>query len=145
MNKKKLLRLFNTYQKIPKTYTEGLSYEDTKKQLLSFLKNTKRPKTNFKSKPSQYTKKIKSMFGEVSPLELAYILSDGKKKRFKELVEGFARIINKGQGAYYSSGSRPNQSARSWGLARLYSVLLNGSSRRIDKHIVDKFNIPIIK
>ena len=33
--------------------------------------------------------------------------------------EALAKIVNKGMGAYYSSGSRPNQTAQSWGFARL--------------------------
>ena len=44
-------------------------------------------------------------------------------------------------GAYYSSGSRPNQTPTSWGLARLASVILNGPARRIDKTIWDKYKI----
>ena len=35
------------------------------------------------------------------------------------------KVINKGMGAYYSSGSRPNQTPHSWGYARLASVLLH--------------------
>ena len=42
-------------------------------------------------------------------------------------------------GAYYSSGSRPNQTPMSWGRARLASVILNGPSRRIDKNIWNKY------
>jgi hypothetical protein len=35
------------------------------------------------------------------------------------------KVDNKGQGAYYSSGSRPGQTAISWGKARLNCFLLN--------------------
>ena len=54
-------------------------------------------------------------------------------------------IKDKGEGAYYSSGSRPNQSPQSWGIGRYSSVLTGGPSRKIDKKIVDKYNIPLIK
>ena len=48
-------------------------------------------------------------------------------------------VLAKGMGAYFSSGSRPNQTPTSWGLGRLASVILNGPSRRIDKKIWDKY------
>jgi Family of unknown function (DUF5824) len=48
------------------------------------------------------------------------------------------KIINKGRGAYYSSGSRPNQTPDSWGYARLASALTGGPSSQIDYHILEK-------
>lgn len=48
------------------------------------------------------------------------------------------QIIKKGEGAYYSSGSRPNQSAQSWAHARLASALTGGPSSRIDYSILKK-------
>jgi hypothetical protein len=48
------------------------------------------------------------------------------------------KIVNKGEGAYYSSGSRPNQSAQSWGYARLGSALTGGPSSLIDYKILEK-------
>ena len=53
-------------------------------------------------------------------------------------------VIMKGKGAYFSAGSRPNQTPMSWGKARLASVLVGGASRKIDKKIVDKYNLPKI-
>ena len=44
-------------------------------------------------------------------------------------------------GAYYSSGSRPNVSARSWAYARLASVIMNGGARKVDKDIWDKYKV----
>ena len=41
-------------------------------------------------------------------------------------------------GAYYSSGSRPNQTPFSWGNARLASVIMGGPARKIDKKIWEK-------
>jgi hypothetical protein len=46
------------------------------------------------------------------------------------------RIIDKGRGAYYSSGSRPNQTADSWAYARLASSLTGGPSSAVDYHIL---------
>jgi len=48
------------------------------------------------------------------------------------------KIVNKGEGAYYSSGSRPNQTAKSWGLARLASAITGGPASRIDSVILEE-------
>ena len=38
------------------------------------------------------------------------------------------KMIQKGQGAYFSSGSRPNQTAHSWGRARMASGITGGKA-----------------
>ena len=48
------------------------------------------------------------------------------------------KIINKGEGAYYSSGSRPNQTAQSWGIARLASSITSGKAAVVDYNILEK-------
>ena len=48
------------------------------------------------------------------------------------------QIVKKGEGAYYSSGSRPNQTPQSWGLARLASSLTSGKAAAVDYDILDK-------
>ena len=53
-------------------------------------------------------------------------------------LSALKHIIKKGEGAYYSSGSRPNQSAKSWGLARLASSLTAGKSAAVDYDIIEK-------
>jgi len=47
-------------------------------------------------------------------------------------------IVKKGEGAYYSSGSRPNQTAKSWAYARLASALTGGKSAKVDFHLVKR-------
>jgi hypothetical protein len=49
-----------------------------------------------------------------------------------------AKIINKGAGAYYSSGSRPNQTAQSWGVARLASSITAGKAAAVDYNILEE-------
>jgi hypothetical protein len=49
-----------------------------------------------------------------------------------------AKIIKKGEGAYYSSGSRPNQTAQSWGIARLASAITSGKAAVVDYAILEK-------
>jgi hypothetical protein len=44
--------------------------------------------------------------------------------------------VKKGEGAYYSSGSRPSQTAQSWGYARLASALTGGKASIIDYSIL---------
>jgi len=48
------------------------------------------------------------------------------------------QIVKKGQGAYFSSGSRPNQTAQSWGLARLASSITAGKAAAVDYNIIEK-------
>lgn len=48
------------------------------------------------------------------------------------------QIVRKGEGAYFSSGSRPNQTAQSWGIARLASSITAGKAAAVDYNILDK-------
>jgi len=50
-------------------------------------------------------------------------------------TKGQNKILKKGRGAYYSSGSRPNQSSNSWAYARLASVITGGKARKVDNKI----------
>jgi DNA-binding Xre family transcriptional regulator len=53
-------------------------------------------------------------------------------------VNALNQIVKKGEGAYYSSGSRPNQTARSWGLARLASSITGGKASAVDYNILER-------
>lgn len=57
-------------------------------------------------------------------------------KKTKCTLSTLQKIIKKGEGAYYSSGSRPNQSAKSWGLARLGSSLTGNKASKYDFHLL---------
>lgn len=57
-------------------------------------------------------------------------------------IKGLREIVKKGEGAYYSSGSRPNQSAKSWGYARLGSAITGYNASIIDYHILKKYCKP---
>jgi hypothetical protein len=54
-------------------------------------------------------------------------------------IIGMKKIIRKGEGAYYSAGSRPNQSPQSWALARLASSLTGGKASIVDYKILEKY------
>tara|TARA_R110001606_G_scaffold296996_3_gene444754 strand:+ start:134 stop:400 length:267 start_codon:yes stop_codon:yes gene_type:complete len=50
------------------------------------------------------------------------------------------KIVEKGEGAYFSNPSsvRPMvKSARQWGIARLYSAVMNGAAAKIDKKLLN--------
>jgi hypothetical protein len=51
-------------------------------------------------------------------------------------ISALNQIIKKGEGAYFSSGSRPNQTPQSWGFARLASSLTSGKSAAVDYDII---------
>jgi hypothetical protein len=138
----------------PKRYTSGLSKEDKKKQEKQLKKSvedykkgkfTNRKKLeSFKSKPSSYVEQVKKKTGlPVNFDKLADKLTR-TDKREKEVRKGLEEIYDKGRAAYYSSGSRPNQTPESWGKSRAASVLVGGPSRKIDKKIVEKYNIPLL-
>jgi hypothetical protein len=53
-------------------------------------------------------------------------------------ISALRKILNKGRGAYYSSGSRPNQTAESWARARLASALTGGKAAKVDRKILQE-------
>jgi hypothetical protein len=51
-------------------------------------------------------------------------------------VGSLRQIVKKGEGAFYSSGSRPNQTPQSWGYARLASAITGGKAAAVDYAIL---------
>ena len=121
-------------RKVPKRYVpKGLTKEDRKKQEKSILEGKARPKVeSFKSQRSSHAEKFEKKYGKKIS-NLSWIS--------KNIISrtGIDKILDKGRGAYYSSGSRPNQTAQSWALARLASVIMGGNARKVDKAIWDKY------
>ena len=119
---------------VPETYLAGLKGKERDAQIKSFFESKDRPKTKAPTKRSGWVSKFEKKYG-VKINDKAFI--------HKNIITrtGQQKIIDKGMGAYYSSGSRPNQTPMSWGLGRLASVILNGPARRIDKTIWDKYKI----
>jgi hypothetical protein len=119
---------------VPDQYLKGLKGKEREKQIKSIFEGTIRPKTNVKNKRSSYVekfeKKYKTKITDKEFIHKNIITKTGQKK-----------IIDKGMGAYYSGGSRPNQTPTSWGLARLASVIMGGGARKVDKDIWDKYSI----
>ena len=128
----------------PKKYTAKLSRKDKKKQL-SQLKRLKkaysqgkyldRPKLkSYKKKESGWTAKFHKLYPEAKSIKQISKAVSIPEKALKE-------VIKKGKGAYYSSGSRPNQTASSWGKARMYAYILGSPTRKVDHHITEKYNV----
>jgi hypothetical protein len=53
-------------------------------------------------------------------------------------VGSLRQIVKKGEGAFYSSGSRPNQTPQSWGLARLGSAITGSKAAAVDYDILER-------
>ena len=123
-------------RKIPKQYIpESLSDKDLEKQVKSIKEEKGRPKVEtFKSKRSGFVKEFEEKY-KTKISDFDFIEKNILKK------EGIKQVLNKGVGAYYSSGSRPNQTPTSWSRARLASVIMNGPARKIDKKIWEKYKI----
>ena len=124
---------------IPKTLTR----KDKQKQLNMLMKSRKLYK-----KHKYFTRKKISSFKTKKSNHLtdAYrIYNINKITPNKELarktgctVQALKQIVKKGEGAYYSSGSRPNQTPTSWGLARLASSITSGKAAAVDFKIIDE-------
>ena len=56
-------------------------------------------------------------------------------------LKALQEVKKKGMGAYYSGGSRPNTTATQWAMARVYSYILGGKTRKVDKAITDKYKV----
>jgi hypothetical protein len=108
----------NMLQKSRKLYKQGKYY-------------TRNPVSSFQSKISSHILTARKMYG-VDKIGATNELS--RKSGCSK--SALAKIINKGAGAYYSSGSRPNQTAQSWGVARLASALTSGKAGAVDYNIL---------
>ena len=110
----------------------SLSPSDRRRQLRSIRSKTilPRPKVSYPRRRSSYTLKFQKKYGKRSIEWIG-----------KHLIrpQGILKILKKGRGAYRSSGSRPNTTADQWARARLYSVILNGPARQVDKDIWNKY------
>ena len=121
-------------KKIPKQYLpKTLSKEDRAKQKKSIEEGKMRPKVeSFKSKRSSHVVAFEKKYG-------VKITNDTFINKNIITRTGIKKILDKGRGAYFSSGSRPNQTPESWSRARLASVIMNGPARKVDKDIWEKY------
>ena len=128
----------------------------TKKDKIKQKKELKKSRKAYRKKnPTYYTrKKVKSYKSKTSN----HILNARKMYKVENIkpsaelakatkckIEGLREIVKKGEGAYFSSGSRPNQTAHSWGYARLASTITGGKAASVDYHILEKYCQPSSK
>jgi hypothetical protein len=130
--------------KVPMRYLpKMLNKKDNKKQVKMLIKSqeqykkgiyyTREKVASFKSKKSNHIANARKIYKieNITPTkELA--LKTGCN------LETLIKILRKGEGAYYSSGSRPNQTPQSWGLARLASALTSGKAAAVDYKIINE-------
>jgi hypothetical protein len=129
--------------KVPQRYVPtNLSRKDKERQK-GFIDKSRReykkgkyylrPKVkSFKSKHSSHVNTAREMYG-VETMKPNKALA----KKTGCSIKSLEKIVNKGRGAYYSSGSRPNQTPDSWGYARLASAITGGPASKIDYDILE--------
>lgn len=129
--------------RVPLRYVPSvLSRKDKRQQILQLRKSrrdysvgkfhTRKKLKSFKNKESQHIRNAKAMYKVKSVIPSAEL-----SRKTGCTQKSLRDIVRKGKGAYFSSGSRPNQSAHSWGIARLASSITGGPASHIDKHILE--------
>jgi hypothetical protein len=118
-----------------------LSFRDRKRQLRQLKRSrnaykkhiyiTRKKVKSYKSKKSKHILKAERIY-KLANLSINANLS----RKTGCSINSLRKIMKKGQGAYYSSGSRPNQTAHSWGLARLASSISGGKAAAVDYSIL---------
>jgi hypothetical protein len=128
---------------ILKYLPKRLTRKDKKRQFKALVKSRK-----LYRKGIYYTRKpVKSFTSKKSP----HIIKAEKIYKLKNIgatqevakatgcsIKALKKITNKGQGAYFSSGSRPNQTSQSWGIARLASSITAGKAAAVDYSILEE-------
>ena len=121
---------------------QSISRRDRVKQIQMLMKSRRlykkhkyytRGKISYKNKKSSHVAKAFKMYNIKS-------MTPSKELATKTgcSISALNQIVKKGEGAYYSSGSRPNQTPQSWGLARLASAITSGKASKVDYDIIDK-------
>tara|TARA_B100000787_G_scaffold12268_1_gene9049 strand:- start:7403 stop:7891 length:489 start_codon:yes stop_codon:yes gene_type:complete len=123
---------------IPKNLTkkDKLKQKNQLKKSRNFYKKgryfTREKLKSFKSKKSHHILNAEKLYN-LKNLSLNNNLAKKTKCQLKTLK----KIFQKGQGAYYSSGSRPNQTAHSWAYARLASAISGGKASAVDLKLLE--------
>jgi hypothetical protein len=130
--------------KIPIRYIpKKLTKKDKQKQIKMLQKSKKLYKQNkyyTRKKVSSYKSKTSNHILNARKIYNIKNVSVNKELALKTgcSLNALKQIVKKGEGAYYSSGSRPNQTPQSWGLARLASSITAGKAAAVDYDILEK-------
>ena len=136
--------------KVNPFYLKGLSKKDKKKHQKYILDRRRKAKKgkyisrklNLKSYKHKKSKKVK-LFEKKYGIKITNSKAIEKKVGLPE--EAQKEIIDKGKGAFFSSGSRPGQTPQSWAYGRLASVILKQGAYKYDKHILNKYKVQMKK
>jgi len=133
-----------TKRRFPLRYLPNkLSKKDKQKQVNMLLKSRKLYKnkiyytrqhvSSYKNKTSNHIENARKIYkmNKITP-------NNELSRKTGCTLSALRQIVQKGEGAYFSSGSRPNQTAQSWGLARLASSITSGKAAAVDYDILDK-------
>ena len=127
---------------IPITYLPStLSFSDKRKQSRMIQKSRKLYKQRqyyTRKRVPSYTNRVSKHIRKARALYNVEQITPNRKLAMATgcSLSAMRKIVNKGEGAYYSSGSRPNQTPQSWGLARLASAITGGKSAAVDYTII---------
>jgi hypothetical protein len=128
-----------TLRYLPKRLTKRdkkLQYDMLMKSRRLYKKGkyfTRKAVKSYKSKTSSHITNAKRLYG----VEKIGATNELAKKTGCS-KGALNEIVRKGEGAYYSSGSRPNQTSLSWGVARLASAITSGKAAAVDYSILEK-------
>ena len=125
--------------KLPKKYLTGFNKDDKDKRAKEIKKRSdaakkgkyieidsdKEARKKNKGKESQYTKSYKKKYGEENSGSIDKI---SKATGISKSI--LNQVLKRGKGAFFSSGSRPGQTAHSWGMARVYSFVMGGKTQK---------------
>jgi hypothetical protein len=129
--------------KVPIKYVpKNLSFSDKKRQINALRKSkrmykkgvyyTRKRVKSFTSKPSNHVSNARRIY------RVDHVRPNAELSRKTGCsLSALKQIVRKGEGAYYSSGSRPNQTAQSWGIARLASAITAGKAASVDYDIIE--------
>lgn len=113
------IRMLETSRKMYRSSTTNKKFS-TRKTLKSFT-----------SRPSSHIKNAQRMY-DVDAVRPSAELA----QKTGCSLSALRQIVRKGQGAYFSSGSRPNQTPQSWGHARLASAITGQKASIVDYDIL---------
>ena len=91
----------------------------------------RKPLTSFKNKKSQHLINAEKIY-KVNKI----VINNNLAKKTGCSIKALNKIVKKGIGAFYSSGSRPSQTSYSWGIARLASSISGGKAAAVDYNIL---------
>jgi hypothetical protein len=91
----------------------------------------RKPLKSFKNKKSQHLINAEKIY-KVNKI----VINNNLAKKTGCSIKALNKIVKKGIGAFYSSGSRPSQTSYSWGIARLASSISGGKAAAVDYNIL---------